>query len=128
MPQVGWNQISQRSSHPLFSGIADQAFFYFVHSYYCESDDPEVVVGETEYGATVRFGGGARECLWRAVSSGEEPDGGAAVVVKFCETVEAARYQFPFIISHWHFSFVAALSSTGVPVTRLATQGRQMTK
>jgi glutamine amidotransferase len=51
VPQVGWNQISQRSAHRLFAGIADQAFFYFVHSYYCESDDPEVVIGETEYGA-----------------------------------------------------------------------------
>jgi len=51
VPQVGWNQISQRSAHRLFAGIADQAFFYFVHSFYCESSDPEVVVGETEYGA-----------------------------------------------------------------------------
>jgi len=52
VPQVGWNQISQRSAHPLFAGIADQTFFYFVHSYYCESDDPAIVVGETEYGTT----------------------------------------------------------------------------
>jgi glutamine amidotransferase len=52
VPQVGWNQISQRLAHALFAGIADQAFFYFVHSYYCESDDPSVVVGETEYGTT----------------------------------------------------------------------------
>jgi glutamine amidotransferase len=52
VPQVGWNQISQRSAYPLFAGIADQTFFYFVHSYYCESDDPAIVVGETEYGAT----------------------------------------------------------------------------
>ena len=52
VPQVGWNQISQRSAHPLFAGIADQTFFYFVHSYYCESDDPAIVIGETEYGAT----------------------------------------------------------------------------
>jgi glutamine amidotransferase len=52
VPQVGWNQISQRSAHPLFAGIADQTFFYFVHSYYCESDDRAIVIGETEYGAT----------------------------------------------------------------------------
>jgi len=52
VPQVGWNQISQRSRHPLFAGIANQEFFYFVHSYYVEADDPEAVVGETEYGAT----------------------------------------------------------------------------
>ncbi len=52
VPQVGWNQISQRLGHPLFAGIADQTFFYFVHSYYCESDDRAIVIGETEYGTT----------------------------------------------------------------------------
>ena len=52
VPQVGWNQIRQRVTHPLFAGIDDGAFFYFVHSYFCEPGDPEVVIGETEYGAT----------------------------------------------------------------------------
>lgn len=52
VPQVGWNQISQRSAHPLFAGIADQTFFYFVHSYYCETQDATVVIGETEYGGS----------------------------------------------------------------------------
>ena len=52
VPQVGWNQISQRLAHPLFADIADQTFFYFVHSYYCESDNRAIVIGETEYGAT----------------------------------------------------------------------------
>jgi glutamine amidotransferase len=49
-PQVGWNQIRQRGSHPLFDGIRDAAFFYFVHSYYCEPAKGEVIVGETDYG------------------------------------------------------------------------------
>ena len=52
VPQVGWNQIRQRLAHTLFAGIADQSFFYFVHSYYCEPDDPAIVIGETEYGST----------------------------------------------------------------------------
>ena len=50
VPQVGWNQIKQRVEHPLFDGVADESFFYFVHSYYCEPASSEVVVGETEYG------------------------------------------------------------------------------
>jgi imidazole glycerol-phosphate synthase subunit HisH len=50
VPQVGWNQIRQRVAHPLMTGIPDESFFYFVHSYYCEPDDRAVVVGETEYG------------------------------------------------------------------------------
>ena len=52
VPQVGWNQIHQRSEHPLFAGIDDNAFFYFVHSFYCQPACAEVVIGETEYGVT----------------------------------------------------------------------------
>ena len=50
VPQVGWNQIRQRHTHPLLRGIADGAFFYFVHSYYCEPADSSFVLGETDYG------------------------------------------------------------------------------
>jgi len=50
VPQVGWNQIKQRTDHPLFHGIEDEAFFYFVHSYYCEPAQSSVTIGETEYG------------------------------------------------------------------------------
>jgi glutamine amidotransferase len=50
VPHVGWNQISQRGSHRLFEGITDNSFFYFVHSFYCEPEDQNVVVGDTEYG------------------------------------------------------------------------------
>ena len=50
VPQVGWNQVRQENSNPLFQGIKDSAFFYFVHSYYCEPADKEVIAGETDYG------------------------------------------------------------------------------
>lgn len=50
VPQVGWNQISQTSSHPLFNGIEDDSFFYFVHSYFCEPAVSGITVGETDYG------------------------------------------------------------------------------
>jgi len=52
VPQVGWNSIRQCRAHPLFNGIANDAFFYFVHSYYCEPRDSETILGVTEYGST----------------------------------------------------------------------------
>jgi glutamine amidotransferase len=52
VPQVGWNQVRQRRSHPLFDAVPDDSFFYFVHSYYCEAADPEAVAGATVYGDT----------------------------------------------------------------------------
>jgi glutamine amidotransferase len=52
VPHMGWNGVQQRSPHPIFDGIPDGAFFYFVHSYYAQPEDASVVVGETEYGVT----------------------------------------------------------------------------
>jgi glutamine amidotransferase len=52
VPHMGWNRVRQRCPHPIFEGIADGAFFYFVHSYYPHPDDPSVVIGETDYGVT----------------------------------------------------------------------------
>ncbi len=50
VPQVGWNRIHQKREHVLFDGVAEGAFCYFVHSFYCQPSDEEVVAGETEYG------------------------------------------------------------------------------
>jgi imidazole glycerol-phosphate synthase subunit HisH len=50
VPHVGWNRIHQRRRHALFEGVEDGSFCYFVHSFYCEPAEEEVVVGETEYG------------------------------------------------------------------------------
>jgi glutamine amidotransferase len=50
VPHMGWNRVFFRRSHPLFGAIADGAFFYFVHSYYPQPADAEVVIGECEYG------------------------------------------------------------------------------
>ena len=50
VPHVGWNRIYQKRPHVLFEGIADESFCYFVHSFYCESVDEGVIVGETDYG------------------------------------------------------------------------------
>jgi glutamine amidotransferase len=52
VPHMGWNQVRQRTPHPIFDEIPDESYFYFVHSYYPEPADPSVVVGETEYGVT----------------------------------------------------------------------------
>jgi glutamine amidotransferase len=50
VPHVGWNRISQIRENPLFADVANGSFFYFVHSYYCEPFDEQVIAGETEYG------------------------------------------------------------------------------
>ncbi|MDH6149978.1 MULTISPECIES: imidazole glycerol phosphate synthase subunit HisH [Paraburkholderia] len=50
VPQMGWNRVRQAQPHPLWDGVADNAFFYFVHSYYVVPDNPAHTSGETVYG------------------------------------------------------------------------------
>ena len=50
VPQMGWNRVKQVNTHPLWQGIADNSFFYFVHSFHVVPSRPEQMVGETEYG------------------------------------------------------------------------------
>jgi glutamine amidotransferase len=51
IPQIGWNGVRQvKPECALFKSIDDGAFFYFVHSYYVEPSDPDLVAGVTDYG------------------------------------------------------------------------------
>ena len=50
VPQMGWNRVKQVNPHPLWERIADNSFFYFVHSFHVVPDRLEQMVGETEYG------------------------------------------------------------------------------
>jgi len=50
VPHMGWNQVRQRKAHPLWAGIDDGTRFYFVHSYYAEVEDQQMVSGVTDYG------------------------------------------------------------------------------
>jgi imidazole glycerol-phosphate synthase subunit HisH len=50
VPHMGWNQVHQKRPHPLWAGIDDDTRFYFVHSYFPEAKQPEVVHGVATYG------------------------------------------------------------------------------
>ena len=51
VPQMGWNRVHQRRPHPVWGGVPDCEWFYFVHSYYARPADAAHSVGETDYGA-----------------------------------------------------------------------------
>ena len=50
IPHMGWNCLRLHKSTPHFMGIAEGAYFYFVHSYYVVPDDPAVIATTTDYG------------------------------------------------------------------------------
>ncbi len=53
VPHIGWNGVTCRQPTRLFQGLTGGEKFYFVHSYYVESNDQDVVLTTTDYG--VRF-------------------------------------------------------------------------
>ena len=54
VPQIGWNRVFQvphdGRMHPVWAGVPDGAFFYFVHSFYARPDNAVHSAGETDYG------------------------------------------------------------------------------
>lgn len=52
VPHMGWNQVHQSIEHPMWSGIAQDSRFYFVHSYYVEPAGPELIAASCDYGIT----------------------------------------------------------------------------
>jgi len=54
VPQMGWNQVQQMPHggrvHPIWAGVPDGAYFYFVHSFYVAPSDERHTAGQTEYG------------------------------------------------------------------------------
>ena len=53
IPQIGWNQLElARPDCPLFRGIANGSYVYFVHSFFPQPEDASVVASWTAYGRT----------------------------------------------------------------------------
>lgn len=50
IPHMGWNQVHQEIEHPMWDGIAQDARFYFVHSFYSQPGNPELIAASTNYG------------------------------------------------------------------------------
>ena len=49
VPQIGWNSTLARPGSPVFRGIPDNTFFYYIHSYYAAPDHKDAVAAEAEY-------------------------------------------------------------------------------
>jgi glutamine amidotransferase len=52
VPHMGWNRVRQAHSHALWRGVADESWFYFVHSYYVVPQDGALSAGTSDYGGT----------------------------------------------------------------------------
>lgn len=59
VPHMGWNNVKIKKRPPIFDGIPDDSFFYFVHSFYVAPQDRDVIATTTEYGL------GFASMVWR---------------------------------------------------------------
>lgn len=50
VPQMGWNQVQQTQPHPVWQGVPDGSFFYFVHSFYAQPAAAAHCAGEADFG------------------------------------------------------------------------------
>ncbi|MCR4642934.1 MAG: imidazole glycerol phosphate synthase subunit HisH [Lachnospiraceae bacterium] len=53
VPQIGWNSLHLERESRLLHGLDEGSYVYFVHSYYLESEDPQLVTASTEYGVHI---------------------------------------------------------------------------
>ena len=50
VPHMGWNQVSQSRPHPVWEGVPQDSWFYFVHSYHAAPQTPAHTLGTADYG------------------------------------------------------------------------------
>ena len=53
IPHIGWNSLKYPNPGRLFTGIGEDSYVYFVHSYYLQAKDPSIVTATTEYGTLI---------------------------------------------------------------------------
>ena len=53
IPHMGWNSLHLQNSGRLFQGISEDSYVYFVHSYYLQAEEPEIVKATTQYSTCI---------------------------------------------------------------------------
>ena len=85
IPHMGWNSLEVAPGSALFKGIATGAFVYFVHSYYLQAENEEIVAASAEYGVHIHAAverGNIFGCQFHPEKSGQE---GLAILKNFIE-------------------------------------------
>lgn len=74
LPHIGWNSLTFQNGSPLFRGLEDGAYVYFVHSYCGVAGQEEDVTARTQYGSPVVAAvehNGVYGCQFHPEKSGE---------------------------------------------------------
>ncbi len=86
IPQMGWNTISP-SAHPLFEGIPDGTYVYFVHSYYADTT-PEFTIAKTDYIVPYASAVGVGNVMGVQFHPEKSGDAGIRILKNFVQMIE----------------------------------------
>ena len=53
IPHIGWNSLHLQNNGRLFTGLEENPYVYFVHSYYLKAKDEQIVKATTQYSTTI---------------------------------------------------------------------------
>ncbi len=87
VPQTGWNTITPTGDHPLFDGVDDGTFVYFVHSYYADTT-PAATIAETEYGVRYASAVAAGNVMGTQFHPEKSGDAGLKILKNFVSLCE----------------------------------------
>ena len=88
VPHMGWNNLELHHDGALFRGLPEHPYVYFVHSYYLEAEDPDIVTATAEYGVTIHASvqsGNLLACQFHPEKSSQI---GLAILKNFAELPE----------------------------------------
>jgi len=91
LPHIGWNSVEAARPHPLFDGVVDGSYFYFVHSFAPEPADEGVVVARTTHGRTFASAVAKGSLFGLQFHPEKSSEAGLRVLSNFVELVSAAR-------------------------------------
>jgi glutamine amidotransferase len=82
VPHMGWNQLDIARPHPLFDGLGERPFVYFLHSYAFRPAEP-VTLAETDYGGPVAAAVGRDNMLGVQFHPEKSQDAGLRLIANF---------------------------------------------
>jgi len=82
VPHMGWNSVEIKKQSPLLNGIKDNAYFYFVHSFYADTQD---AIAFTEYGSRFASVVGMENCYGVQFHPEKSADAGLRLLQNFLE-------------------------------------------
>ena len=91
IPHIGWNDLSFPNPGRLFQGLPEHTYVYFVHSYYLQAEDPNIVTATTEYGTLIHASvekGNLFACQFHPEKSSEA---GLTILQNFIEITKQSR-------------------------------------